>query len=354
MPFQICSRNGGFDKVCLSILPRPVRPRWTCVRGPLKVKEKMQKFNVGIRFEPLGGDTTSEDNIAGAHWALVFTPSDGAGWSLRVELEKNADNVISFPARVFDRRVYAHPLATFTGYLDDILKLIQVHPMRGTPYSAAYNNCQHWVATLLIFMGAVIDSTPGRRCEIASANISRCDKVLGVLTPDGERLYHTPNLLLHSAHLMAVGGGAASVGAASVAAEATVMVPASGIAGWLGFTVPAPTAMAVVAATTLPFIAGAAAVVGWTYVYRNYRWRMSTTFDDPRKRGCPTNGTPLSRQEKGESMGSVGGSLSGFSTSVRPPSGILLGSYVGINVGAVLAALSPGAAAVFAPSAASI
>ena len=318
------------------------------------VTAKMLKLNVGIRFEPLGQNTTSNGDITITHWALVFTPSDGAGWSFRVELKVNPDNVLSFPARVFDNRVDAHPLATFTGYLDDILKLMQVHPMRGTSYSPTYNNCQHWVATLLIFIRAFSDSTPGRQYEVTSANMSRYYNVLGVLTPDGDRLHHTPNFLLQWVHLVAAGGGAAAVGAATVAAEATVMVPASGIAGWLGFTVAAPTAMAAVATATLPFTAVAAAIVGGSYVYNHYWRRRTTIFDDPRKRGCPTNGKPLSRQEKGESMDSVGGSLSGFSAPGGPSSGVLLGSYVGVNVGAVLAAFSPGAAAVLAPSAVGI
>jgi len=308
------------------------------------------KLNVGIRFQPIGQDTTSEDNITGTHWALVFTPSDGAGWSFRVELVTDKDNVISFPARVFDTRVYAHPLATFTGYLDDILKLMQVHPIRGTSYSTTHNNCQHWVATLLVFMRAFSDSTPGRQYEITSA--IRHNKVLEVLTPSGDSLYHTPNWWLRSGHLAAVGGGAAAVGAAAVAAEATVMLPASGIAGWLGLTVATPTFMALVATAAMPFTVGAAAAVGGTYVFNIYLWRKNTTFDDPRKRGCLTNGKSLSRQEKGESMGSVGGSLSGFSEFGGLSSGALLGSYVGINVGAVSAAFSPSAAAVFAPSAA--
>src|SRR5579859_4904314 len=195
-------------------------------------------------------------------------------------------------------------------------------------------------------MRAFSDSTLKRQYEITSANIS------WVLTQDGERLYHTLNWLLHSAHLMAVGGGAASLGAAAITAEATVMVPASRITGWLGFKVVAPTARAVVTAAVLPFTVGAVAVVGGAYVYENYRWRRrSTMFDNPRKWGCPTNGQTLSKQEKGESMSSVGGSISGFLASIGPSSGVLLGSYVRINVGAVSAALLPGAAAVFTPSA---
>lgn len=112
--------------------------------------------------------------------------------------------------------------------------------------------------------------------------------------------------------------------------------------------------MAIVATAAWPFTVAAAAIVGGKYVCNNYWWKRTTTFDDPRKRGCPTNGKPLSRQEKGESMGLAGGSLSRFSASRGPLNGALLGSYAGINVDALMAALSPGAAAVFAPSAAGI
>jgi hypothetical protein len=105
---------------------------------------------------------------------------------------------------------------------------------------------------------------------------------------------------------MAMGGGVAGVGAATMAAEATAMVQAPGLAGLIGFTVAAPTATAVFAATiALPFTIFVTATAGTTYAYMNFTWRKSTTFKDPRRWGCPTNGRPLSTTETGESMDSI-------------------------------------------------
>jgi hypothetical protein len=323
-------------------------------RSTTVTKKVPLRFNVGIRFQPIGEDTTREENITTGHWALIFTPCDEARqWSFRVELQRDSNGVLSFPMEVFDSRVYAHPLATYTGYVDDIKKLMEVHPRRPTSYSLAYNNCQHWVATLLIFMMAFSNSAPGRQYECA--NMTRHNEVLMVLKQDGDKLYHRPNWRFHAAHLMAMGGGAAAVGMATIAAEATAMVQAPGLAGLIGFTVAAPTATAVFAATiALPFTAFVTATAGSTYVYMNYTWRRSTTFYDPRRWGCPTNGTPLSKTEMGELMGSIGGSLGEFSVSRGPSCGVLIGSYVGVNVAALSAALSPGAAPILAPAAAAI
>jgi hypothetical protein len=325
-----------------------------------KMGVSVPTFNVGIRFEQLGKDTTSENNIEKAHWALVFTPSDGAEWSIRVEMVTDRDDVLFFPVRVSDARVDAHDLATFTGYLDDILELMLVHPMRGTPYSSRCNNCQHWAATLLVFMIAFSDSTSGRRYAVT--NSQRHRKVLEALKSSGSSLFHTENWWLDSAQIVVVGGGAVAAGATAVAAEATALVPAAGILGWFGVTVAAPTAMAVAATALLPAVASGAAGAGAMYLYKSYWWRNFTTFPDPRRHGCPANGKPLSTQEKGESACASGGSLSGVSAGFSAglasglasasalSSGVLLGAYIGSNVARVLAAFSPGAAVKYAPS----
>jgi hypothetical protein len=135
---------------------------------------------------------------------------------------------------------------------------------------------------------------------------------------NGKSLYHKPNWILQQAHMLGVGGGAAAVGAAALAAEATVLaptvVPAAGILGsWFGMTttvaVAVPTAAAAIATAALPITIGVAAFAGGTFVYYNVAWKYSTMFPDPREDiSFARNGPPLSRVERGESMG-VGSSL---------------------------------------------
>ncbi len=142
-------------------------------------------------------------------------------------------------------------------------------------------------------------------------------------------------------------------GAAAVAAEATTMVPAAGIAGWFGATVAAPTALAMAATAALPITVLAAGLAGGSYVYTKHTWRNATTFPDPRKHVVAKAGKPFSSREKGEFLSTVWGSSGGSLASSGPSGGMFLGSYSGCYAGAVSAAFSPGAAAIWAPSAAS-
>jgi hypothetical protein len=321
-------------------------------------------FNVGIRFEPLGTDTTSDSNIEKAHWSIVFTPSDGAKWSLRVEMVPGRDGILYFPVRVFDSRMYAHDLATYTGYLDDVLKLMEVHPMRGTMYSSQYNNCQHWAATLLVSIAASGAYAPGRWYKVT--DVERHNKVLKVLKISGSSIYHAENWWLDTTELLAVMGSSAAATGTAIAAEATTTVSAGGLLGWLGATVTVPAVGAGLAAAALPVAGVVAFGTGGMYVYRSYWWRRATTFPDPRRQGClATDGKPLSAQETGESACGPGGSLTGLTaglasgfasglvTASASANGVLLGAYVGQNVARLFAAFSPGSAAKYAPSVAS-
>jgi hypothetical protein len=103
----------------------------------------------------------------------------------------------------------------------------------------------------------------------------------------------------------------------------------------------------------IPFTAVAVAGAAGTYLYKAHYWMHKTMFNDPRTHGCPSNKTPLSRKEKGELLGGqVVGSLQSSSASSETCAKLLLGSGTGVYVGALSAAVVPGAAAVLAPSAA--
>jgi hypothetical protein len=146
--FRIMSFLNEFDEPC----------------DPPRGADTKQEFVVGIRFQPLGKDINRKDGIAWSHWVLVLTPINGPDWSLRVELKKHRKGAISFPAHVFDHKVNNFPLCTWRGKLKDITELIQAHPMRYSTYSACWSNCQHWVATMLVFMlmQALPKTKPGR------------------------------------------------------------------------------------------------------------------------------------------------------------------------------------------------
>jgi len=73
------------------------------------------------------------------------------------------------------------------------LKICQAHPRRGSSYSVSDNNCQHFVATFLVFLEAFAKSTPGRSFQVKEPR--RYHKILkvvgGLSTGDA---YNVPNV----------------------------------------------------------------------------------------------------------------------------------------------------------------
>lgn len=113
-----------------------------------------QKYNVGIRFQPVGEDRLTEDKIDIRHWALVLTPASTpswTSWSFQMELTTEKPNIF-FLFRIFDYEVKAFPLGTWNGKLNDIHEMIRNHPMRYSTYDIVWNNCQHWAATMVLLL----------------------------------------------------------------------------------------------------------------------------------------------------------------------------------------------------------
>jgi hypothetical protein len=161
------------------------------------------KFDVGIRFQPLGDNTqTSEADIRKAHWQLVFTPSYVPETSLTVELAVNPNGDLCFPVFEWPEKRYAHPIGAWTGSLKGIHEFIAMHPMRDTTYSTAYNNCQHWAATFLILMQAA------KQLEVV--HHVRYRECLAALVQTGTKLYHRSNRFLGNLHILGIGGGLAA------------------------------------------------------------------------------------------------------------------------------------------------
>jgi hypothetical protein len=320
----------------------------------------LMQFDVGVRFEVLGtphgttAATTDQEATTKRHWALIFTSRKPEPFSIRVEL-RNTNGDISMPLHKFDEEVYVHPIGTFKGVPDDIDRIIAMHPMRGTKYSAAFNNCQHWVATALVYLQALADKTPDRHMRIT--NQALYDKVLRALKKSGTSLYNRRNLLFMGAQSIALGSMGGAMVAAGVAAEATtvvtttVAVPAAGIAGWFGATTTAtvatvaPAACATAGLVALPIIGVAGIASGIAVLAVTMEWKDKTMFLDPRRHGLPaeTSFTPLA----GSSSSSSGSGLLDFSSQ---SSSLASASAGGMAVGSVAAACSaPVVAAVAAP-----
>ncbi|KAK6535596.1 hypothetical protein TWF694_002051 [Orbilia ellipsospora] len=157
-------------------------------------------FNVGIRFHSIGDDSTNaEENIIAKHWALVFTPTFTlTPFSIQVELDNSqADGTLTFPIRVFDTQS-SFPLGVYTGTWNDILSLMGSHPMYSTEYSAGWNNCQHWVAVMLVFIEAAGTFKAQRSFRVTERG--RYDRVLGVLEKvEGSKLCHKVNVVFQVA-----------------------------------------------------------------------------------------------------------------------------------------------------------
>ncbi|PVF95982.1 hypothetical protein CPB86DRAFT_553851 [Serendipita vermifera] len=248
-------------------------------------------YRVGVRFSSLIGDENKsiDKSTKTKHWTLVFTPTLYPVVIRTVEIIPNIDGNIAIANDEHPNQILSVPIAEYTGLEEDIEKILEAHPMRGTKYSPCFNNCQHFVASFLLLLEAFVYNQPRRCFQII--NRVRMQEVLDVLTSEGMRLYNKPNIVLQVAQLshLTLSGGVA-IGLAQ-AAEATVAytVPASGIAGWFGLTtsVVAPAAYAPVAAAIVPVAAIATVGTGATYLWQSKSWKDKSMFNNPRYHGFP-------------------------------------------------------------------
>jgi hypothetical protein len=181
------------------------------------------------------------------------------------------------------------PVATYEGDLEDFEQVLRHHPMRNTNYSACFNNCQHFVATFLIFLQASTINYPDKHFLPVSLYH---ELISDVLEGQGEFLCHKPNHFLIAMQAMSVQMAGGASGAAFVASGTTVTaaVRAPGIFGWLGCTVSAtaPAWYAGLASLAVPVCAGATIALWARYIHIYEAWKRDTKFVDPRIRGFPT------------------------------------------------------------------
>ena len=257
-------------------------------------------YNIGIHYRLLGSSASStstrtdvtmvsnEISAKSKHWAVVFTPKDGARSSVRVELDCLDNGNIDILNKSYpEMALPSHPLATYEGSLSDIDEVLKILPIRsGDKYSTWFNNCQHFAATFLVFLDAFAENRKNRSFHITE--VSRMSGVLSVLNKNGSTLSNRVNIYMVSPAPVA---GIATVGALA-AAEATVIstVPATGLLGWLGATttVVAPAAYASLAAAAVPITAVTAVGAGVALAWNYDTWKGKTKFDDPRVSGFPS------------------------------------------------------------------
>jgi hypothetical protein len=270
----------------------------------------MTRYDVGVRFSPIGdSSTTDETSVATKHWALVFSPLPDRASSRLIELVKGNDGIVAMITTEIDFLLPYHAVAIYEGELSDTDSILEAHPMRGSCYSAFFNNCQHFVATFLHFLDAFAFEPNDKSFTVT--NPARIERVQSVLTRDGRQLYNATNMQLEAARVKAVVGAGVAFVAASIGAQATVAstvvstVPASGIMGWLGATTTAtstvvvPAAYAAISATAAPIAFGGALVAGFGYKWNERTWKDKTTFNHPFFSGFPPGmRRPLSLAER--------------------------------------------------------
>lgn len=261
----------------------------------------MQRIQFGIRYRhtdllrPLAAKAENEEEgMSVKHWVLVFTPSSKTfAFTFEAMPSDDGKETICMPVGYQYSSQDAFPLGTFYGEWDDLTKILEVHPQRGSKYSPCFNNCQHFVATFLLFLQAFASIRPKTWFKIEEPG--RYAKIRGVLrNTHGFRIWNTCNIALGRVMFMPIPLAGAATAGVIVAADATVAttmtstvvttvattVSAGGIAGWLGATttvlapaivpvtqtVMVPAAYSAFAAFCAPLAAGCVAFASASYI----------------------------------------------------------------------------------------
>jgi hypothetical protein len=268
--------------------------------GPVNA-EQVQWYGVGMRFTYLGRpDESSEKAIHMKHWTVVFSPLTSSTIHHTIEIFPNLRGNVAIRHEKNKFGVSSHILAIYHGTPDDIERVLEAHPMRGTQYTPCFNNCQHFAAAFLLLLHVYANETPNRKFQMLDEN--QLCTVLSVLKSQGLKLYNQPNIFFQLGEFshLAVSGGVAM--GLTQAAEATVAytAPASGLAGWFGATtsIIAPAAYAHVAAAVAPIAVAATVGVGAAYAWRRSTWRKKSMFDDPMYHGFPKGRRRLNPVER--------------------------------------------------------
>ncbi|KAK1755547.1 hypothetical protein QBC47DRAFT_191001 [Echria macrotheca] len=217
--------------------------------------ERATRFEIGVLYESIHVGSSSsrwpllgrsavrgEDSIHTKHWALLFTT---AGKKLRIELRPTPEGTIAIQQTRYDSQsIQSFPVGTFTGLRSDLDDMIAMHPMQGGEYSTRYNNCQHWLATALMFLEALSAGRSGRSFTVTHP--ARHSSLLGVL--ESRDYSKSSGILCHRVNMFLM--------------TRAVLAQAAGI----------------------PVVAGGAALF---LIVDAAEWKDRSTFRDPRIHGLP-------------------------------------------------------------------
>jgi hypothetical protein len=266
-------------------------------------------FNIGLSSDHLKISipiASNDQSMKTCHWAIVIeSPTMATPRIIEIAPDAQLQTVyLTYAPAPSDSFANLQPVATYTGDLEDFDQVLRHHPMRNKIYSACFNNCQHFAAAFFVFLEALAHDHP-KKSFVPAPGYQ--ELITNVFEGEDEHLWHRPNIFLQVAQAMgvktalgvtALGVTALGVGGITLAASratVTLTVPAPGIAGWFGFTIPAiaPAWYARTATTTATICAVAAFGIGVGYLYKRSVWKRETTFVDPRRRGgFPTGDKP--------------------------------------------------------------
>jgi len=268
--------------------------------SPISCPPAPMRFEISIAYRELKNDVSATDDLMkkSKHWLLVVTRPDNRELDSIIELRRLEKIWVHYNghSNLFIPKIY--PVATYEGLRNDFDHVLFHHPMNRNPeYKPGLNNCQHFVATFLLFLKAFAyqQQDTGRSFWPGSRYYDILS-VLGTGERDGERvLWNLPNPYLSSISAVASLGLTGATGIAAAGAAATkiteVAVPVAGFLGRLGVTqtvaVTVPTVGAGLAAAAVPALIAGAVGVGGITAARCHIWKKKTTFRDPDLYGFP-------------------------------------------------------------------
>lgn len=165
-------------------------------------------YTIGIHYSLVAASASSSKNykplmsseegiMSMKHWALVFNPKNHFYESRRVEVGYDSDGMIQMRNTSHNMPLPSYPFADYEGYLSDIDEVLKIHPMAGHRYSMVFNNCQHFVATFLVFLEAFASKRWDRVLSVTDS--ARWTDIYRVLRRTGSIYYNEPNRSLQAA-----------------------------------------------------------------------------------------------------------------------------------------------------------
>jgi hypothetical protein len=220
---------------------------------------KIQEFVVYISYEPIGSLCYLAQSDESKHWVLIFKSKDTC---LKLDANNGVDDYVESHYEECDYSRYENKdmfvIAHFSGYICDIVMAVNEHTMNGTIYCVEYNNCQHYVARVLVFLESNTKAATGRslffNIDVFNKDKCRYLKTMEVLErcsiKDGCKNEFQNKRNVKIAKAVNKSRLIGSIGVIGMVASG-VSVPATGILGSLGCSVPvlgaigAPVAFAV-------------------------------------------------------------------------------------------------------------